>query len=211
MNFRILRILVLCAALVIFLGAACASIPFMAQPAPTPTVILHYRDEALAFDYPSNWKIYPAGDPAFIFFPDVEKFKLTGERVIALADPTRANTIRYFDSAIAIYRYADIPDADIEQFLMEVYRDVRPTYGYEKDLEEVLIDGIPTIQKKYSIYVGEPCYSLHDLWFHKGDDLFRLTVLLDYHTREDEAGFDAQVKIVLDSLKIAGILPLGQP
>ena len=100
-----------------------------------------------------------------------------------------------------------MPEADLDNFLKEVYQNIRPTYGYEKDLKPVLIDGIPAIQKKYSVFVGEPRYSLQDLWFQKGDALFRLTVLLDYHTREDEAEFNSQVNIVLDSLEIADNLP----
>ena len=195
------------AALLIFLTAACSSLPFLSQPTPTATVILHYQDETFAFDYPSNWNIYPPGDPVFKVFPDVDKIQPAGDRVIALADPTRATTDGYFDSAIAIYRYAGMPEADLDNFLKEVYRNIRPTYGYEKDLKPVLIDGIPVIQKKYSVFVGEPRHSLQDLWFQKGGALFRLTVLLDYHTREDEAEFNSQVNIVLDSLEIADNLP----
>ena len=207
MKSRFSRSLTQFAALLIFLTAACSSIPFLAGTTPTPTVILHYQDETFAFDYPSNWKIYPAGDPAFNLFKDVDHFQPTGERVVALADPLRSARIDYQDSAIAIYRYKSVPEADLDQFMKEVYGKIRPTYGYEKDLEPLWIDGIPTIQKKYSIFVGEPRYSLQDLWFQKDDALFRLTVLLDYHTLEDEAEFDSQVKIVLDSLQVADILP----
>ena len=207
MNSRFLRILVLCSAMLLLLGMACSSIPFLSQPTPTATVILHYQDKTLAFDYPSNWNIYPPGDPAFNIFPDVDKIQPGGERVIALADPARFANIRYQDSAVSIYRYAGMPEADLDHFLEGVYQDIRPTYGYEKDLKPVLIDSIPAIQKKYSVFVGEPRYSLQDLWFQKDDALFRVTVLLDYHTREDEAEFNSQVKIVLDSLEIADNLP----
>jgi len=207
LNSRFLRILVLCSAMLLLLGMACSSIPFLSQPTPTSTVILHYQDETFAFNYPSNWKIFPAGDPAFNFFPDVEKIQPTGERLVALADPLRSANIRYLDSAIAIYRYKSVPGADLDKFLEEVYKNIRPVYGYEKNLEPVLIDSIPAIQKKYSVFVGEPRYSLQDLWFQKDDALFRVTVLLDYHTREDEAEFNSRVKIVLDSLEIADNLP----
>ena len=199
--------LVLFTALMIFLGAACSSIPFLAEATPTQTVILHYQDEIFAFDYPSNWKIYPAGDPAFNLFPDVDDFQPPGERVVGLSNPLRSGTNRYLDSAIAIYRYTGMPEADLDKFLKGVYQNIRPTYGYEKDSEPVLIDGIPTIQKIYTRYVGEPAYRLHDQWFQKGDALFRLTILLDYHTPEDEAEYNSQVKTVLDSLKIADSPP----
>ena len=90
---RFSRILAHFAALLIFLTAACSSIPFLSQPTPTATVILHYQDETFAFDYPSNWKIYPPGDPVFNVFPDVDKIQPTGERVVALADPRALATI----------------------------------------------------------------------------------------------------------------------
>ena len=214
MKYRLARTLVLFAALMIFLGTACSLSPSqgepvgIAAPKPTPTTppaTLHYQDDSFAFDYLENWKIYPPGDPAFLLMLD--EIQPPGERVVGLSDPARSGSLQSLVSAIAIYRYAAVPEAEMEGFLQNAYQEVYPPYGYEEDPEPLLVDGIPTIQKIYTLYAGEPAYRMHDLWFQEGDALFRLTVLQDYHNPEDEAAFNDQVKIVLDSLKVADVLP----
>ena len=214
MKSRLAPNLVLFAGVLAFVGAACSSIPFLgrlgdiAAPPPTPTpppATLHYQDDSFAFDYLENWKIYPPGDPAFRLI--VDEIQPVGERLVGLSDPVRSGTSPTLDSAIAIYRYEPVPETEMEAFLQSAYQEVYPPYGYLEDPVPVLIDGIPTIQKIYTIYSGEPAYRLQDLWFQQGDALFRLTVLQDYHNPEDEAAFNDQVKVVLDSLKVAESLP----
>ena len=214
MRSRFFRISALCAILILLPFTACSPGPSqgglggIAAPPPTPTTppaILHYQDESFSFDYLENWKIYPAGDPDFI--PLVDVIQPHGERVVGLSDPARSGSSQTLVSAIAIYRYAGLSESETEKFIKDAYEKVHPTYGYQEVTEPVVLDGLPTIEKIYTIYMGEPPYRMHDLWFQTGDALFRLTVMMDYHNPEDETAYNAQVKIVLDSLKVADILP----
>jgi hypothetical protein len=214
MNTHFSRILALYAALILLLFTACSVDPSrggisgVAAPPPTPILppaVMHYQDESFSFEYLENWKIFPPGDPTFTLL--VDEIRPPGERVVGLSDPSRSGTSLSLLSAIAIYRYPGLPESEIEVFISDAYLNVNPTYGYQEVTEAVLLDSLPTIEKIYTIYMGAPAYGMHDLWFQKGDALFRMTIMMDYHNPEDEAAFNAQVKVVLDSLKVADVLP----
>lgn len=128
----------------ILLAIACNSVILFPTPAATTEPkLLHFENEQVAFDYPDEWKIYKAGDPAFVTYPT----ELSGELVAGMADPNTIYGSQIMARFLALFRQPLPPGADVEQVMQEAYNQVILAEGVLSADGPVTIAGLPAYQK----------------------------------------------------------------
>jgi len=152
-------------------------------PEPTPTstpfpssMSLPFENDVVAFDYPKGMDIYTAGDPAFVYYPDIQ---FGGEVVVGLGDASFIAFDTYFRS-IRITRLPMPPGSNLEAMFLEAYRPVETKYFPQNGVLDangpVTVAGLAALQKTYRVYSGEPAYELRDIWVQKGDVVFVVSI-----------------------------------
>ena len=183
----------------ILLAIACNSITLFPTPAATTEPkLLHFENEQVAFDYPDGWKIYTAGDPAFVTYP----IQLGGELVAGAADPHTLYGGRVMARFLALFRQPLPPGANVEQVMQEAYIQVILSKGLVSADGPVTLAGLPAYQKTYRIYSGEPAFELRDIWAERGGEIFRLSIWTNYGNPEFFAAFQSIADMFIKSLKI---------
>ena len=185
--------------------------PFEEKPTPEPTasptpfpeaMLLHYEDQVVAFDYLKGLKVYAAGDPAFVCYPD---FELGGELVVGLGDPKFTGFDKYYRS-IRIFHRPMPPGSNLEGIMLEAYRQAETKFPQQSGVLDasgpVTVDGLPAYQKTYRVYSGEPAYELRDIWVQKDHELFIVSIWTEYTNPDDFAAFEAGADVLLQSLDI---------
>jgi len=121
MNTRPIKYLTI----LITLAIVCNSVTLFPKPTPSPLPtastqpkLLHFENDLVAFDYLKGMKLYTAGDPAFVCYPDIQ---LGGELVVGLGDPKFINFDTHFRS-IRIFRLPMPPGSNLEATFLEAYR-----------------------------------------------------------------------------------------
>jgi hypothetical protein len=177
------------------------------EPTPSPTsfpssMIAHFENEAVAFDYMKTLKVHAAGDPPFRAYPD---FKLGGELVIGLGDPRFAGGA-YISRSIRILRQQIPPGSNVEALMLGAYRSAEDHFpqveGVLNANGPVTVDGLAGVQKTYRVYSGEPAYELRDIWIQRGDELFVIAIWTRYTNPDDCAAFEAGADLFLKSLHV---------
>jgi hypothetical protein len=182
----------------ILLAIACNSITlFPTSSATTEPKLLHFENEQVAFDYPDGWKIYTAGDPAFVTYP----IQLGGELVAGMADP-RLYGGQFMARFIALFRQPLPPGADVEQVMQEAYSQVILAESVLSADGPVTIAGLPAYQKTYRTYAGEPAFDMRDIWAERGGEIFRLSIWTNYGNPEFFAAFQSIADKFIESLEI---------
>ena len=177
------------------------------EPTPSPTpfpasMIAHFENDVVAFDYLKKMKVHTAGDPAFVYYPDIQ---LGGELVVGLGDPKFINFDTYFRS-IRIFRLPMPPGSNLEAIFLEAYRQAEKKFPLQKGVLNsngpVTIDGLAAIQKTYRVYSGEPAYELRDIWVQKSDVVFVVSIWTEYTNPDDFTVFQSGADMLLKSLKL---------
>ncbi|MCJ7532924.1 MAG: hypothetical protein MUO64_18115 [Anaerolineales bacterium] len=177
------------------------------EPTPSPSpypdsMLLHFENDVVAFHYLKGMKLYTAGDPAFVCYPDIQ---LGGELVVGMGDPKFINLNTYFRS-IRIFRLPMPPGSNLEAIFLEAYRQAEKKFSLQKVVLNangpVTIDGLAAIQKTYRVYSGEPAYELRDIWVQNGNELFILSIWTEYTNPDDYAAFQAIADMFIKSLEI---------
>lgn len=185
--------------------------PFKEKPTPEPTpsptpfpdsMLLHFENEVVTFDYLKGMKIYFNGDAAFVCYPDIQ---LGGELVVGLGDPKFISFDTYFRS-IRIFRLPMPPRSNLEAMMLEAYRQAETKFPQKTGVLDasgpVTIDGLSAYQKTYRVYSGEPAYELRDVWVEKDHELFILSIWTEYTNPEDFAAFQSFADRFLESLEL---------
>ena len=185
--------------------------PFEEKPTPEPTpspspypdsMLLHFENDVVAFDYLKGMKLYTTGDPAFVCYPDIQ---LGGELVVGLGDPKFINFDTYFRS-IRIFRLPMPPGSNLEATFLEAYRQAEKKLPLQNGVLDangpVTVAGLAALQKTYRVYSGEPAYELRDIWVQKDDVLFVVSIWTEYTNPDDFAAFQAIADMFINSLQI---------
>jgi len=186
MNTRSIKYL----AILITLAIACNSATLFPKltPSPLPTAttqskLLHFENERVAFDYPEGMRIFTAGDPAFVYYPDIQ---FGGEVIVGLGDARFIAFDTYFRS-IRITRLPMPPGSNLEAMFLEAYRPVETKYYPQNGVLDangpVTVAGLAALQKTYRVYSGEPAYELRDIWIQKGDVLSVVSIWTEDQSR----------------------------
>jgi hypothetical protein len=177
------------------------------EPTPSPTpfpasMIAHFENDVVAFDYLKTMKVHPANDPAFKCYPD---FQLGGELVVGLGDPNFTGFDDYFRS-IRILRQQIPAGSNLEAIMQNAYRMAEDHYpqvnGVLNANGPITIGGLSGVQRTYRVYSGEPAYELRDIWLQKENELFIIAIWTEYTNPEDFAAFQAGADALLKSLHI---------
>ncbi len=172
-------------------------------PAPTPfpaSMLLHFENEVVAFDYLKGMSLYSNNDPAFVTYPDID---LGGEMVAGLGDEKFYDFNTYHRSIKITQR--PIPQgSNLEEIFRDTYAQAEAKYPQETGILDadglVKINGWDGLQKTYRVYSGEPAYELRDIWFQKGDELIILSIWTIYTNPDDFAVFQSGADALLESL-----------
>ena len=177
------------------------------EPTPSPTpfpasMIAHFENDVVAFDYLKEMKLYSNNDPAFVFYPDID---FGGETVVGLGDSRFFDFGTYFRS-IRITRLVIPPRSNLEVIFFETYRKAEEKFPQETGILNadglVDVNGWTGRQKTYRVYSGEPAYELRDIWIQKDDEIFILSIWTEYTNPEDFAAFQVGADLLLKSLRI---------
>jgi hypothetical protein len=174
-------------------------------PSPTPipaSMLLHFENDVVAFDYLKTMKIHPANDPAFNCYPD---FQLGGELVVGLGDPKFTGFGNYYRS-IRILRQQIPAGSNLEAIMLDAYREAEKKLPQENGILNangpITVDRLSAVQRTYRVYSGEPAYELRDIWIQKDNELFIIAIWTEYTNPDDFAAFQAGADALLKSLQI---------
>ena len=121
MNTQSKNILAILTIFAILLAIACNSVTlFPTSAETTEPKLLHFENEQVAFDYPDGWKIYEAGDPAFVTYP----IQFGAELVACVADPHTIYGSQVMVRFFALFRQPLPSGANVEQIMQEAYGQV---------------------------------------------------------------------------------------
>jgi hypothetical protein len=177
------------------------------EPTPSPTpfpasMIAHFENDVVAFDYLKTMKVHTANDPAFQCYPD---FQLSGELIVGLGDPNFTGFDNYYRS-IRIFRQQIPAGSNLEAIMLDAYRLAEKKLPHEKGILNasgpITVDGLPAVQRTYRVTSGEPAYEMRDIWIQKGNELFILAIWTEYTNPADFAAFQAGADMLLESLRI---------
>jgi hypothetical protein len=185
--------------------------PFIEKPTPVPTasptpypatLLKHFENSFVSFDYPQELVIFQSGDTPSACFPD---FQLGSELVVGLGAPKFLDRGQYYRS-IRVFRLAMPPGSNLESIFMEAYRPIEKKYLPEPGVlnlsVRITIDGLTALQKTYRITSGEPSYELRDIWIQKDNQIFILSIWSVYTNPDDFSLFQSGADAFLNSLVI---------
>jgi hypothetical protein len=172
-------------------------------PTPFPASMLrHFENDVLAFNYMKEMKVYEGGDASFQCYPD---FELGGEMIVGLGDP-RLTGFDHFYRSIRIFRQPMPSGSNLESIMLEAYQEVETKFPREKGVMNatgpVAVAGLSAFQWTYRVYSGEPAYELRDVWIPKDGELFIVSIWTEYTNPEDFSVFQAGADLLLSSLHI---------
>jgi hypothetical protein len=185
--------------------------PILETPTPEPTssptpfpasMIAHFENDVVAFDYLKNMKVHTTNDSAFKCYPD---FQLGGELIIGLGDPRFTGFGNYYRS-IRIIRQQIPAGSNLEVIFFETYQKAEAKFPQETGILNadglVDVNGWTGRQKTYRVYSGEPAYELRDIWLQKENELFIIAIWTEYTNPDDFAAFQGGADLLLNSLQI---------
>jgi hypothetical protein len=172
-------------------------------PTPFPVSMLHhFENDVVAFDYLEGLNVYEAGDATFQCYPD---FQLGGELVVGLGDPKFTKQDHQYRS-IRIFRQPMLPSSNLESVMYEAYLLAEVKFPHEKGGVNatglVTVAGLSAYQWTYQVHSGEAAYELRDVWIPKNGELFIITIWIEYTNPEDFAVFQAGADLLLYSLHL---------
>jgi hypothetical protein len=172
-------------------------------PTPFPTsMLLHFENDVVAFDYLEGLNVYEAGNATLQCYPD---FQLGGELVVGLGDPMFTMDGRYSRS-IRIFRQTMPPGSNLESVMYEAYLLPEVKFPHEEGVVNatgvVTMTGLSAYQWTYQVHSGETAYELRDVWIPKDSELFIITIWTEYTNPEDFAVFQAGGELLLKSLHL---------
>ena len=177
------------------------------EPTPSPTpippsMLLHFENDMVAFDYLKGMTLYSNNDPAFVCYPAID---LEGEMVAGLGDARFFDFNTYFRS-IRITRRPIPPGSNLEAILLDTYQQAEAKFPQEPGIlnanRPVTVAGLAGIQKTYRVYSGEPAYELRDIWLQNGNEIFIISIWTEYTNPDDFATFQSDAEVILKSLQI---------
>jgi hypothetical protein len=177
------------------------------EPTPSPTpfpasMIMHFNNDVVAYDYLTPMKVHTANDPAFQCYPD---FKLGGELIVGLGDPNFTGFDNYYRS-IRILRQQMPAGSNLEAIMLDTYRMAEKHFpqanGVLNANNPIFVDGLSAVQRTYRVYSGESAYEMRDIWFQRDNELFILAIWTEYTNPDDFAAFQAGADLLLESLRI---------
>jgi hypothetical protein len=177
------------------------------EPTPSPTpfpasMITHFENDVVAFDYLKTMKVHTANDTAFQCYPD---FQLSGELIVGLGDPNFTGFDNYYRS-IRIFRQQIPAGSNLEAIMLDAYREAEKKLPQENGILNangpITVDGLSAVQRTYRVYSGEPAYEMRDIWLQKDNELFILAIWTEYTNPDDFAAFQAGADVLLESLRI---------
>ena len=183
--------------------------PFSERPTPTPTttptpypstLLKHFENDIVSFDYPQELVILQPGNPHSACFPD---YLLGGKSIVGLGDPKFIDFDTYYRS-IRINRLS-IPSGDnFELIYMKSYHPMEKKYNLEPGVlalpSKIDVGGWTALQKTYRITSGEPTFELRDIWIPKGDQIYILSIWTVYTNPEDFFQFQSGAEALIKSL-----------
>ncbi len=175
------------------------------KPSPTPfptSMIAHFENDMVAFDYLKPMKVYIANNPAFNCYPD---FQLSGELIVGMGDPNFTSFDKYYRS-IRIFREKMPAGSNLEAIMLDAYRQAEKKFPHEKGVVDpsgpIAVDGLLAVQRTYRVYSGEPAYEMRDVWIQRDNEIFIIAIWTEYTNPEDFAVFQAGANMFLKSLRI---------
>jgi hypothetical protein len=174
-------------------------------PSPTPipaSMLLHFENDVVAFDYLKGMTLYSNNDPAFVVYPAID---FGGETVVGLGDSRFFDFGTYFRS-IRITRIAIPSGSNLEVIFFETYRKAEAKFPQETGILNA--DGLVDVngwigrQKTHRVYSGEPAYELRDIWLQRDNELFIIAIWTEYTNPDDFAAFQAGADTFLKSLRL---------
>jgi len=177
------------------------------EPTPSPTLfpaslILHFENDVVAFDYLEELMVYNAGDATFQVYPD---FKLGDDLVVGLGDPRFIGFDNYYRS-IRILRQTIPAGSNLETIMFDTYREAEKKFPQENGILNangvITFNGFTAVQRTYRVYSGEPAYELRDIWTQKDNEIFIIAIWTEYTNPDDFAAFEAGADLLLQSLLI---------
>jgi hypothetical protein len=174
-----------------------------ASPTPFPTSMLqHYENDRVAFDYLNGMKIYTASDSTFQCYPD---FQLGGEMIAGLGDPKLTGFGNYYRS-IRIFRQQIPAGSNLEAIMQETYRVAEEHFPQDNGILNangpITVSGLSGVQRTYRVYSGEPAYDMRDIWIQKDNEIYIIAIWTEYTNPDDFAAFQVSADVLLDSLLI---------
>jgi hypothetical protein len=174
-----------------------------ASPTPFPTsMLLHFENDVVAFDYLKGMKTYSATDSTFQCYPD---FQLGGELVAGLGDPKFTGFGNYYRS-IRIFRQQIPSGSNLESIMLEAYRVAGEHFQQENGILNangpITVSGLSAVQRTYRVYSGEPAYEMRDIWIQRDNELYIIAIWTEYTNPDDFAAFQAGADVLLESLQI---------
>jgi len=176
-------------------------------PTPSPTLfpasmILHFENDVVAFDYLKDMKVYAANDSTFQVYPDS---KLGDDLVVGLGDERFTSFDKYYRS-IRILRQQIPAGSNLEAIMFDTYREAEKKFPQENGILNangvITFNGFTAVQRTYRVYSGEPAYELRDIWTQKDNEIFIIAIWTEYTNPEDFAAFEAGADLLLQSLHI---------
>jgi hypothetical protein len=185
--------------------------PIVETPTPEPTLtptpfpasmLRHFENDVVAFDYLKVMNVYDAGDSTFQCYPD---FQLGGEMVVGLGDPKFTGFGNYYRS-IRIFRQPMPPGSNLETVMLDAYRQVEDKFPRDQGEMDatgpVTVAGLSAFQWTYQVHSGEAAYELRDVWILKDVELFIISIWTEYTAPDDFTVFQAGADLLLKSLRI---------
>jgi hypothetical protein len=172
-------------------------------PTPIPaSMLLHFENETVAFDYLKGMTPYSKNDPAFVVYPEIE---FGGETVAGLGD-SRFLDFGKYSRSIRITRVIIPSGSNLEVIFSETYKKAEKKFPQQTGILNadglVDVNGWVGKQKTYRVYSGEPAYELRDIWLQKNDEIFILSIWTVYTNPDDFAAFQSGAEVLLKSLRI---------
>jgi hypothetical protein len=180
-------------------------------PTPEPTasatpfpasMLLHFENDVVAFNYLKGMKIYSARDSTFQCYPD---FQLGGEMVAGMGDPQFIGFGTYYRS-IRIFRQQIPAGSNLEAIMLEAYRVAEGHFQQNNGILNangpITVSGLSAVQRTYRVYSGEPAYEMRDIWIQRDNEIYIIAIWTEYTNPNDFAAFQAGADVFLESLHI---------
>jgi len=185
--------------------------PFTEQPtlaptaSPTPypaSLLIHYEDNQLVFDYPQGLILLPSGQSGFDCLPQIS---FGGERLVGLGE-RRFLVNGIYNRSIQITRLAMPATSNLEAVLLDVYEQAGARQPQESSsllsTGPVPVAGLTGLQWAYRVTAGETTYELRDIWFELEGQIYIISIWTEYTNPDDFWAFQSGAQALLNSLII---------